>query len=94
MSALGQSHHFDHAPITSGLTRKADKFKAGGHFAKVPNTDVGSACLKKMFTEAQRPLPLVSGGAGFTFGQNGNGPVIVPAAHSWWRPGPPSRRCP
>jgi hypothetical protein len=63
MSEMGQSHHFDHAPITSGLTRKADRFKAGGHFAKVPNTDVGSACLKKMFTEAQRPLPLVSGGA-------------------------------
>jgi hypothetical protein len=24
----------------------------------------------------------------------GNGPVIVPAAHSSWRPEPPSRRCP
>jgi hypothetical protein len=26
MSERGQSHHFDHAPITSGLTPKADKF--------------------------------------------------------------------
>jgi hypothetical protein len=32
--------HSDHAPITSGFPRKADKFKAGRHFAFVPNADV------------------------------------------------------
>src|SRR5258708_1142801 len=33
-----ESCHSHCAPITSGLPRKADKFKAGGHVAKVPTS--------------------------------------------------------
>jgi hypothetical protein len=37
---VGCVRHSDHAPITSGLPRKADKFKAGRHFTLVPIADV------------------------------------------------------
>jgi hypothetical protein len=40
MSELGQSRRSDRWQITSGLARKADKFKAGGHFAKVLGCDI------------------------------------------------------
>ena len=36
---MGQSRHFDRAPFTSGLPRKADNFRAGWHFAFVPQPD-------------------------------------------------------
>ncbi len=39
MSAQGQARHFDHAPITSGLPRQAEKFRAGRHFAFVPTSE-------------------------------------------------------
>jgi hypothetical protein len=32
--APGQSHPFDHAPVASGLPRKADKFRASRHSQK------------------------------------------------------------
>jgi len=38
MSELGQSRHSDRVPGISGLTRKADNFRARGHFAFVPST--------------------------------------------------------
>jgi hypothetical protein len=40
MSELGQSRHSDHAPITSGLPRKADIFRTGRHFAFVPKAEI------------------------------------------------------
>ena len=43
MSEMGQSRHSDCVSITSGLPRKADKFKAGPDFAKVPGADSGTA---------------------------------------------------
>jgi|SRR5256885_3020718 hypothetical protein len=46
---MGQTRHFDRAPITSGLPLLADNFRAGQHVSKVPNADVfslawGTAC--------------------------------------------------
>jgi len=35
-SELGQTRHFDHAPITSGLPRQADNFSAARHVSNVP----------------------------------------------------------
>jgi len=40
MSETGQTRHFDRAPITSGLPRKADNFRVGRHVSKVPNSDM------------------------------------------------------
>jgi hypothetical protein len=40
MSETGQSRHSDCVSITSGLPRKADKFKAGPDFAKVPTGEM------------------------------------------------------
>jgi hypothetical protein len=39
MPELGHSRHSDHAPITSGLPRKADIFSIRRHVSKVPSTD-------------------------------------------------------
>ena len=48
MSQSGQTHHFDHAPITSG-TLLADNFRAGQHCLKGAESEVfslawGTAC--------------------------------------------------
>jgi hypothetical protein len=37
---VGCVRHSDHARIISGLPRKADKVKAGRHFAFVPDGDI------------------------------------------------------
>jgi hypothetical protein len=38
-SGMGQTRHFEHAPIASGITREADILRAGRHVSKVPNAD-------------------------------------------------------
>src|SRR5712664_248030 len=38
-SVVGQTRRSDRAPFTSGLPRKADKFRARWHFAFVPSAD-------------------------------------------------------
>jgi hypothetical protein len=40
MSARGQSRHFHHGPVTSGLPQEADIFGVRRHVSKVPTTDV------------------------------------------------------
>jgi hypothetical protein len=40
MSLLGQSRHFDRAPLTSGLPRLADIFSVCRHVSKVPKSDL------------------------------------------------------
>ena len=35
MSGMGQSHQFDKATVTSGLRRRADILRMGGHVSKV-----------------------------------------------------------
>jgi hypothetical protein len=40
ISEMGQTRRSDRAPFTSGLPRKADKFRACWHFAFVPTTEV------------------------------------------------------
>jgi hypothetical protein len=40
MSHMGQSRHFDRAPLTSGLPRLADNLRVILHVSKVPTTEV------------------------------------------------------
>jgi hypothetical protein len=40
MSQLGQSRHFDRAPLTSGLPQQADIFRVERHVLNVPATEV------------------------------------------------------
>src|SRR5436190_15817460 len=40
MSELGQSRHFDHAPVTSGLPRLSDILSMRRHVSKVPKPEV------------------------------------------------------
>jgi hypothetical protein len=40
MSQLGQSRHFDRAPLTSGLPRLADILGVVRHVSKVPEADL------------------------------------------------------
>ena len=40
MTVVGQSHHFDRAPLTSGLPRFADILRVIWHVSKVPITAV------------------------------------------------------
>jgi hypothetical protein len=42
MSELGQSRHFDRAPLASGLRRLADILKVSRHVSKVPNPDIAA----------------------------------------------------
>jgi hypothetical protein len=46
-SASGQLHHFERAPITSGLPRKADSFRASRHFAFVPTSEVKTSYIRE-----------------------------------------------
>ena len=68
MSELGQSRHFDGAPITSGLPREADIFRVRRYVSKVPTTDscaaanaslfnhhVGARKQRRRYGEAERP---------------------------------------
>jgi hypothetical protein len=49
MSHLGHSRRFDHAPIISGLPRKADIFRVGRHFGFVPLPDSCIAANRVLF---------------------------------------------
>ena len=42
MSHSGQSRHFDHAPLTSGLPRLADIPRVSRHVSKVPRPELAS----------------------------------------------------
>jgi hypothetical protein len=48
-SEMGQSRHFDRAPLTSGLPRSTDIVSTGRHVSKVPTGDIARTLLWTTF---------------------------------------------
>jgi hypothetical protein len=40
MSEMGQTRHFDRAPVTSGLPQSTDILRVRQHVSKVPDSDM------------------------------------------------------
>jgi hypothetical protein len=59
MSELGQSRHFDRAPIASGLPLRTDIGSIGRHVSKVPNPEVALLQVRRFF--GARPTLALSG---------------------------------
>jgi hypothetical protein len=57
---MDQSRHSDCVPVTSGLPRKADKFKAGRDFAKVPEAGLQPHRRRKLSARKEAKVRLSS----------------------------------
>src|ERR1700726_4884920 len=73
---LGQSRHFDRAPLTSALPRLADILRVNRHVSKVPQADelhslvdISSASVERIGQEVVELLSSWNSGRYRTFGE-------------------------